>query len=469
MELKFLQARSPEGINQLKQKLKHKKFSQQVVADFAECHRETVGSMLKGRSVSSKIFKKVCEYLILDWTEIAQLETDIVPPENPNTQPQIPDEFSEQIEELIQSFCGREFVFEAIEQFFAQKPKGYFTVVGEPGIGKSALAAKYVKDHQVICYFNKLTNGRNRPEFFLDSIRAQLIHRYNLQGMEQAYLEPLLKRASQRLPSGERLIIVVDALDEVEKRNPTENLLCLPESLPDGVYFLLTRRPYSLETKYLTVSIETQKDLDLSAQEYEDFNQEDIKEYFWRGLRGELPKVDAVALERWVKARSLTPKEFVEYLAKKSEKNFMYGRHMLPAIARGEYNDLELAKLPQGLKEYYKFHWIRKGMDKAAQEPKATVLFILVAMGIPTSIKEMAEISGQEEVEVYRLFEREWYEYLTKQERGDKSSYSIYHTSYLNFLKGRTELAPHRDQFKAANLKLANYHQELTNYYLRGR
>ncbi len=110
-------------------------------------------------------------------------------------------------------------------------------------MGKSALAAKYILEHQAPCYFNVLAEGRNRSEFFLESIREQLIRRYQLQGAEKANLAALLEKASQKLLDGERLVIVVDALDEVEQE-PGKNLLYLPITMPDRVYFLLTRRPY---------------------------------------------------------------------------------------------------------------------------------------------------------------------------------------------------------------------------------
>jgi hypothetical protein len=75
---------------------------------------------------------------------------------------------------------------------------------------------------------------------------------------------PLLTKVSKKLPAGDRLVIVVDALDEVEQEPGAENLLYLPRELPEQVYFLLTRRPYSLEKKRLQVSV-PEDCLDLSA------------------------------------------------------------------------------------------------------------------------------------------------------------------------------------------------------------
>ena len=57
-----------------------------------------------------------------------------------------------------------------------------------------------------------------------------------------------------KLSENQKLIIVVDALDEVEQEGSI-NLLDFPKNLPDGVYLLLTRRPYNLENKRLNTCL----------------------------------------------------------------------------------------------------------------------------------------------------------------------------------------------------------------------
>ena len=117
------------------------------------------------------------------------------------------------IKEKTRRFCGRQFVFDTFETFLKDNPSGYFTVVGDAGMGKSAIAAKYVDKYKSPCYFNVLAEGRNSPELFLQSIRQQLINRYQLKEATQDDLPTLLAKVSQKLPAGERLVIVVDALD----------------------------------------------------------------------------------------------------------------------------------------------------------------------------------------------------------------------------------------------------------------
>ncbi|CCQ61844.1 hypothetical protein [Crocosphaera watsonii] len=49
---------------------------------------------------------------------------------------------------------GRKFVFSAIDNFINQSDKGYFTLIGEPGSGKSAIAAQYFKNNNNVVYYN---------------------------------------------------------------------------------------------------------------------------------------------------------------------------------------------------------------------------------------------------------------------------------------------------------------------------
>ena len=64
------------------------------------------------------------------------------------------------------------------------KTKGYFTVIGHPGMGKSAIASHYVNKYQIPCFFNDFTRQDNTADDFLKSIRGQLIKRYSLQNLE---------------------------------------------------------------------------------------------------------------------------------------------------------------------------------------------------------------------------------------------------------------------------------------------
>ncbi|MGF2036195.1 MAG: NACHT domain protein [Nostoc sp. CmiVER01] len=364
-----------------------------------------------------------------------------------------PAEFKSLIREKIRSFCGRKFVFEAFKQFCTKNRSGYFTVLGDAGMGKSTIAAKYIWDNKSPCYFNIRSDGRNRAELFLQSIRKQLIKRYQLQNAENANLADLLEQVSKKLTAGEHLVIVVDALDEVEQE-AGGNLLDLPSSLPERVYFLLTRRPYTRDKKRLSAPDVPVEELDLRGSQYVNLSHEDIKEYIRFFLNVDQDYKNA--LRRWIEDQNISDIDFVEQVATKSENNFMYLRYVLPGIAKGDYYDLILKQLPYGLKEYYQDHWQRMGMEEKTHEVKVFILFILVEIGTPIPCEMIADIAEQDEYDVQSVLDV-WVEYLKPQELEGENCYSIYHTSFLEFLKEKRILDSKRKLFQEVNQRIANY------------
>jgi len=377
----------------------------------------------------------------------------VVATPDPNSSP-YPEEFISIIEEKIRRFCGRGFVFETFQQFITENPHGYFTIVGDAGMGKSSIVAKYVSEHKSPCYFNILVERRNRPELFLKSIRRQLIDRYQLQNSEDADLPTLLAKVAGKLTAGDRLVIAIDALDEVEQE-PGENLLHLPTTLPNNVYFLLTRRPYHLGKKRLSVSPGVPvKELDLRDDQYVNFNQDDIKEYILFVINADSDYKDG--LRKWIQERGILDENFVEQLANKSENNFMYLRYVLPAIANGDYNDLSLKQLPDGLQEYYQNHWVGMGLEAKPGQLMEIVLYILLEIGTPIDCEMIAGIAKEDECDIEAVLD-EWVEYLKKQKVDGEICYGIYHASFLDFLKGKREMDSKRKIFKEVNLRITEY------------
>lgn len=370
----------------------------------------------------------------------------------------IPTEFRSLIEEKTRLFCGRSFVFQEFDKFINSKNKGYFTVIGDAGMGKSAIASKYILAKKDPCYFNIATEGKNRPEQFLSSIRQQLIIRYRLLNQENADLRTLLQKVSEKLSEKQTLIIVVDALDEVEQEG-SSNLLYLPQNLPNGVYFLLTRRPYNAQTQRLATSPDTPYEtLDLKEDTYQKFNEQDVKQYISLFLQNDQQYKDK--LQKWLQDRKIDELTFIEEVAKKSENNFMYLRYVLPWIAEGKYSDLTLQGLPEGLQEYYEKHWQQMKMEEEANETKVKIFYMLVKRNDEISSQMIADILELDEYDVISvLTNKDWFEYITRREdkTENKIYYSIYHRSFLEFLQNKGKLNTGRRLFKEVNQKMAEY------------
>lgn len=443
---------SARGKEYLREKLHEKCLTQEKLAQLA--------NMKSTDTIKRLLGTKDCPNGVERWsvTNIAKAlgiePTDIVDPKDWNAENTLPPEFESLIAEKIKTFCGRRFVFDTFQQFISENPHGYFTIIGDAGMGKSSIVAKYVSEHKSPCYFNILVEGRNRPELFLKSIRQQLIDRYQLPNSEDADLPTLLAKVAGQLTLGERLVIAIDALDEVEQE-AGENLLHLPTTLPDRVYFLLTRRPYSLGRKRMSLSPGVPvKELDLRDNKYVNSNQDDIKEYIRFVLNTDSDYKDR--LRNWIQTRSIPDTTFVEQMADKSENNFMYLRYVLPAIAKGDYNDLSLKQLPDGLQEYYQNHWVRMGLEAKPGQLMEIVLYILLEIGTPIPCEMIAGIAKEDECDVKAVLD-EWVEYLKKQKVDGEICYSIYHASFFDFLKAKREMDSKRKLFREVNQRITEY------------
>ena len=335
------------------------------------------------------------------------------------------------INDKVKDFVGREFVFEAIDNFFSTESNGYFTIEADPGVGKSAILAKYAQQKDCLVHFNQKLGRVNRTSQFLENICTQLIERYHLPykslpadaTRDGNFLGHLLNEVSTRLGEEEKVVIAIDALDEVDLASQDDgaNILYLPPYLPDGVYFLLTRRRVTLP-----FVVHTPQHL-FNLMEYFEESRQDVKEYIRGATRRETLLV-------WIETRELTTEEFTEQLADKSENNFMYLRYVLPQIEKGFYQDLSINSLPKGLQGYYEDHWVRMGMTaKPLPRTKLKIVYIFSEMLEPMSSRLISECASEEQLTVQEVIE-EWEQFLHEQPIYNQTCYSIYHASFQDFL-----------------------------------
>ena len=219
--------------------------------------KSTIGEIVNGARLPGRdrllTFLAVCELTpanqvqwIAAWERVSALGAA------PRTDLALPRHVIALIEDKTREFVGRDYVFDSIAGFIDNNPSGYFVLEGDPGTGKSSVLAEYVKRHGCVAHFNQRAEGITDFRQFLESIFAQLRARYKLpyQSMppdavgDGAFLAQILQEAASKLSSGERLVIAVDALDEVDLAvsRPGANILYLPSILPDSVYFVMTKR-----------------------------------------------------------------------------------------------------------------------------------------------------------------------------------------------------------------------------------
>jgi ABC-type dipeptide/oligopeptide/nickel transport system ATPase component len=254
-----------------------------------------------------------------------------------NTPPQLQSQFQQIIWEKSQNFLNCEFIFTAINDFLHKCDRGYSTIVGSPGSGKSAILAQFVTSnpHQNIniIYYNAQIEDKNTAEEFLKYVCTQLeisswvkeIDRPNPQPLpykgrgeiqslspcggevwrgvknyDEEHILPdnategswffslLLQQISDELAPNQKLIIAIDALDTINPNNQPlgTNLLYLPRYLPQGIYFLLTRRPFKTEKSGLLIEAPSQI-LDLSQHDLKNWDAESAFTQHWQQMQGE--------------------------------------------------------------------------------------------------------------------------------------------------------------------------------------
>jgi len=361
------------------------------------------------------------------------------------------------IADKTRDFVGRQHVFEKIEKFFKDLDSGYLLIEGDPGIGKSSILAEYVRRTGCIAHFNVRGQGIVKVFQFLENVCSQLIVNYRLPysslptkaTQDGIFLGKLLQETSEKLKSGERLVIAVDALDEIDPNSQLgcSNCLCLPSRLPHGVYFVMTTRP-----RIDYARLEAPQEL-LDLMQFPAENRRDVEQYIVH--RTKQPKVQS-----WIEQqKTLTVQFFVEKLAELSKDNFMYLSYVLGDIEKGKYQDLSIEKLPVGLEGYYEDHW--KRMDMTAHPLKILTVYILSETPDPISLNMIFSIFEYNKYNIDALelqsILSEWGQFLHEQPAPEGKRYSIYHSSFRDFLN-------RRDIVRAAGVTIKEIQNMFTEY-----
>lgn len=367
-----------------------------------------------------------------------------------------------------EEFVGRRELEADLDAFLndAERDRGAWVLVGEAGIGKTAFLAHLVRERGYIHLFSEQAPGDASLSRASQSLAAQLISRFRIDPYFQRDGLPLsliqapdfwtamLRRAAEQLGAGERLVLVLDALDEAGTA-PGGNVLGLPRQLPKGVFLILSQRP---EPVKLTLEPSPRR-VDLKAESEE--NERDIAEYLCR--------ISAVpSIRDQLLARRYTVEQFVQALAQKSAGNWMYLHYVVDEIRDGKRAPLDLNALPPGLVGYYAQYWSRWREKPEWDALYAPLLATLGAAFEPRTAAELIRWSGVTAslYQVERLLREEWRAFVFVLD-GTERRFRPYHASLRDFLAGRAETAqllPEqqylvdelRERTREAHLRIAN-------------
>ncbi len=288
-----------------------------------------------------------------------------------NAPPQLDSSFQQIIWEKSQNFLNCEFVFSAIDNFLHKHNRGYFTIIGAPGSGKSAILAKFATcnfNPNIIIYYNAQVEGKNTAEKFIQYICTQLVTTGNIiveAPFTSLHLSLLLQQISEQLAPDQKLIIAIDALDAINEDNQPlgTNLFYLPRYLPQGVYFILTRRPFKKEKSGLLIEAPSFV-LDLSEYDLKNWDDESAFTQHWQKMH----------------SRGVSPS----------------GQTTLTDIAE-------------------------------------KVLRVLAVAHQGISVRELAEATNEDEYDVEEVLDG-WFEFLQQQQIDKETKYSFYHPHFSQWL-----------------------------------
>jgi len=350
----------------------------------------------------------------------------------PIVQKQVAD-FTTFIEDRTRGFVGREFVFEAFDKFKSEHACGYYFVSGDPGIGKSAISAQLVRTRGYVHHFNIRAQTINTTAAFVQNVCAQLIAVYSLPYSSAStenfdhfnLLDRLLRETAAKL-QGDKVVIIIDGLDEVDAVAPGVNPLGLPTVLPEGIIMFVTMRK---DTKKPRVdgAVEFRIDHDSAL------NTADVRKYLER-------EVSRLGIRTYIGSQGIGDAQFIDHMVMKSEGNFIYLRYVIPEIEAGAYKDLALQALPTGLRNYYEDHWDRmRNLDRDAWLGyKLPIVMALTRVKKPVSIDLIAKFSGVEEHSRIRTVLQDWGQFLHQEVADDdgrpQKRYRIYHESFFDFI-----------------------------------
>ena len=484
------------------------------IASFLSLGRTSYYEFIKGAELSQDLFEGACKALDLDWLEIAEMPEQMrihLASQRSTTQGttslaitevelkeefpinrsydkagiaasetvcldihSVPDIFEDYIYDRTWLFSGRERVFQKVYEFINTNPSGYLTILGSPGSGKTAILAEFVKEQEkrkkegIICvaYFNRRNEGNDSIRDCLQSICRSIIDTLSLSTkMPRKFdnsepLRGILYDAIKNLRE-KKLVIVIDALDELNlaTQDNKKDILYLPGSLPNNVFFLLSRRPYK-EERLPTDPIK--EIIDINDEEYSEDGEQSIRLYLENILSTDDPWYKGKLAKCIERIYPLLWEEFVDIIVKRSQLNFMYVRHIVRDFATGKYEAIDIRTLPQGLNGYYERHWEIMNVELKELTDSVDLVFLLrieVLYILTRSVTRLSVNTLQEKVigslqknehfdsdktlEVklkVRKTINDWIEFLKKDFEEDDiktPTYSIYHLSFSEFINGK--------------------------------
>jgi WD40 repeat protein/serine/threonine protein kinase len=359
-----------------------------------------------------------------------------------------PWDFTPLLVEKLRGFTGREWLFQEIEEWRAQGCTPVLLLVGEPGVGKSAIIAALVHRNpggHVLAYHccRSDTPATLEPGGFVRGLAAMFssslgeyaavlegpnIARFlqrcdtdPVSAFEAAILGPL---HNIRQPEAGRCYMLIDSLDEAltRIRRPTivDVISTRLDRLPPWLRIIATTRsdPSVLgQLRSLRAQI-------LSAQDPR--NQDDVRRFIQSRLAEPI-------LHAKAKVSGKIPEAIANDLLNSSAGNFLFVTAALDAIENGQLSFDQIENLPPGLSSLYEVFFHRLFRDAGVNFAVSRQVLETVATALePLTREQIATVTGLDAAEeLPRILSR-----LASFVPASECRYSFFHKSLFDWLTG---------------------------------
>jgi hypothetical protein len=261
-------------------------------------------------------------------------------------------EFYQRIEELTETFKGRTQERASLVQFVSEKSKGYCSIQGNPGIGKSALIAQFFKDLKAHKELKQLTV----IEYFIrrgtQQAQVEYLFNYLIKRTDEVFPQGKEIRAEGKMVfdlqnqlfskwrlwnehcQGRKLLLLIDGLDEGTENNV---VTYLPRENFENILFIYGSRPgghKSIDDLWGTLPVEHHTKLELTG-----LSKEDIRALIYEVAN----KYEVERESTWIDA-----------VQQRSQGNPLYLKLLCDALENGSIALNDIGALPKEIDEYYR-------------------------------------------------------------------------------------------------------------------
>lgn len=152
------------------------------------------------------------------------------------------------IKNNLKAYVKRTKLDTRFETFLRINKSGVFWVEGIPGQGKSCWISWIIEQYSAVHHFIDYSERKNSISNMIRSLMSQLKDKYNNNFGEISDNENQLYNQFSNmifdisLNLENKLLICIDAIDELENINNINKLDFVPDNLPDNIYFVFTSR-----------------------------------------------------------------------------------------------------------------------------------------------------------------------------------------------------------------------------------